>query len=106
MKPLFLTVRFLMELAALAALAYGGFHVEAGLAIRILLAIVLPILAATIWGIFVAPRSQRRLPNPWRLIPELVVFGGATVALAAAHQQGWTIAFAIGAVIAVVGDRF
>jgi Protein of unknown function (DUF2568) len=77
-----LILRFVLELCALAALAYGGWHVSAPIGVKALLAVAFPVAAAFIWGRWVAPRASHPLPDPLRLIPEWVVFGGATVALA------------------------
>jgi hypothetical protein len=77
-----LGLRFLLELAALAALAYGGWHVPGPLWLRIVLAVALPLLAAVIWTRWVAPKASRPLADPLRLVPEWVVFGGGAVALA------------------------
>jgi hypothetical protein len=82
MRALNLTLRFVLELCALAALAYGGWHVPGPLWSRILLAVAFPLVAAIIWGRWVAPKASHPIPDPQRLIPEWIVFGGATVALA------------------------
>ncbi|GAA4603871.1 hypothetical protein BJY16_004775 [Actinoplanes octamycinicus] len=81
MRAVNLTLRFVLELCALAALAYGGWRLPGPIAVRILAAVLLPVAAALIWGRWVAPRGSHLLPDPQRLIPEWVVFGGATVAL-------------------------
>jgi hypothetical protein len=82
MRALNLTLRFVLELCALAALAYGGWHVPGPVWSRILLAVAFPLVAAVIWGRWVAPKASHPMPDPQRLIPEWVVFGGATIALA------------------------
>ncbi|RAK43274.1 uncharacterized protein DUF2568 [Actinoplanes lutulentus] len=74
-------LRFGLELCALAALAYGGWHLPGPAFVRILAAVGFPLVAAVIWGRWVAPRASRPLPDPHRLIPEWTVFGSATVAL-------------------------
>jgi hypothetical protein len=33
-----------------------------------------------VWGLFVAPRAKRRLPDPARLMVELAVFGAGVLA--------------------------
>lgn len=71
-------LRFVLELAALAAFAIWGWR-TGGIA----LAIGLPLLAALIWGAFVAPKAKWFLPLGARLCVELLIFGGATVALIA-----------------------
>jgi hypothetical protein len=92
-------VRFLVELAALAGLAYWGGQAGGGTAGDILLAVATPAAAAVMWGIWAAPRSPRRLEGARRLIPEVLLFGGATAALAAADQPG--LAVALGVVAAI-----
>jgi hypothetical protein len=58
-----LAVRFVLELCALAALAYGGFLVPGPLPVRIGLAVLLPVGAAVVWGRWVAPRATIRCPT-------------------------------------------
>jgi hypothetical protein len=83
MRALNLGLRFALELAALAALAYGGWHIPGPVWLRILLAVALPLLAAAIWARWVAPKATHPVADPQRLLPEWLVFGGATVALGA-----------------------
>jgi uncharacterized protein DUF2568 len=80
-----LTVRFLCELAMLAALAYWGFTVGDGVGAW-LLGIGAPLLAALVWGALVAPKAGWPVPIPTRVAIELVVFGAAAAALAVAGQ--------------------
>ena len=81
MRVLNLGLRFGLELGALAALGYGGWRIDGPVWLRILAAIGLPLLAAVVWGRWVAPKASHPIPDPQRLIPEWLVFGGATVAL-------------------------
>jgi Protein of unknown function (DUF2568) len=78
MRTLSLALKFLLELAAFAGLAYWGAQSS------VLLAIAAPALAIGLWAVFAAPRSERRLPTPVRVPFELGVFGVAAVALFAA----------------------
>ena len=50
-----LALRFVLELGALAALAYGGWRVDGPLWLRLLFAVAAPLAAALIWGRWVAP---------------------------------------------------
>ena len=83
MRAINLVLRFLLEICALAALAYGGWHAPGPAWVRALLAVLLPLAAAVVWGRWVAPKASHPVPDPLRLIPEWCVFGGAAIALAA-----------------------
>ena len=89
-----LTLRFVLELCALAALAYGGWHTPGPVWSRLLLTVALPLVAAVVWGRWVAPKASRPLPDPQRLVPEWLVFGGATVALALTGHPAWAATLA------------
>jgi hypothetical protein len=80
-----LTVRFLCELAMLAALAYWGFTVGDGAGAWVL-GIGAPVLAAIVWGAWVAPKARWPVPIPTRVVIELALFGAAVGGLAVAGQ--------------------
>lgn len=90
-----LILRFVLELCALAALAYWGYQTGQGLAAKILLAAGAVVVAAVLWGIFAAPSSSRRLEDPSRLLFELVFFGAAVAGLIAAGQPVWGLALGV-----------
>lgn len=48
---------------------------------RVLLGVGAPLLAAVVWGLFVAPKAAIPLNMPLRLVPEILVFGSAALAL-------------------------
>jgi hypothetical protein len=87
-------VRFLLELCALGALGYWGFRTGSAMAVKIALGIGMPVLAAVLWMIFGAPGAPRQLLGPWHLALEVLILGGAAVALYAAGQQVLAVAFA------------
>jgi hypothetical protein len=86
LKPLNLGLRFVLELCMLVALGIWGFSES------IVLGIAAPVAAAVVWGAWIAPKATRRLHDPARLAIELLLFGAAGAALAAA---GHAIAAAI-----------
>lgn len=86
-NPINLGVRFLLELAGLAAMAYWGRQQSDGL-LRFVLAIGIPVLAAALWGTFAVPGDRSRsggapvpVPGIVRLILELAFFAFAVWAL-------------------------
>ena len=90
-----LGLRFLLELASLAALAAWGFH-SAG---SLVLGIGAPLAAALVWWLFIAPRARFPVPLAVRVVLELAVFGAAVVALSAAGWQVLALVMAIAVVI-------
>lgn len=94
---------FLAELAMLAVLAWSGARLGAPhLPAAIVLAICLPLVAAVLWGLWLAPRAKRRLGNPARLIIKLVLFAaaGALLALSGLLVQAIVFCVLCGAIVA------
>lgn len=87
MKSANLALRFLLEICALVALGYWGFNIKRDLPIRLILGIGAPLLAMLVWGTLGAPAASARLPEPQRLLLELVILGTAAVALYASGAR-------------------
>jgi hypothetical protein len=100
-----LTVRFLCELAMLAALASWGFIVGDG-ATAWVLGIGAPLLAAVVWGAWVAPKARWPVPLPTRVVIELVLFGVAVGALAVADQPLVAVVLAVAALATSLLNAF
>ena len=89
-----LTLRFLLELAALAGFGLAGWRLGDSSFWRWPLALSLPVTAAVLWGAFAVPGDPSRsgaAPIPVsggvRLLLELLVFcGGATAYWIAGHN--------------------
>jgi hypothetical protein len=86
--------RFSLEMAMLVALSYSGFALGAGVW-SFVLGVGLPLLVATIWGLALAPKSERRVSDPARLAFELLLFGAAAAALVAAGRALLGIVFGL-----------
>jgi hypothetical protein len=86
-------VRFLLELCMLAAFAVWG------ATINVAVAIAAPVAVAAIWGVWLAPKSERQLSSRKRLPLEIALFGLATAALVASEHT--TAAIVFGAVAAI-----
>ncbi|KAA2260980.1 DUF2568 domain-containing protein [Solihabitans fulvus] len=76
-----LALRLVLELAALAALCWGGWQLGSWP-----LGIALPVVAAVAWGTFAVPGDPSRngkapvpVPGAVRLLVELLVLGGGCV---------------------------
>jgi hypothetical protein len=80
LRPANLLLKFLLELAALAALAVWGAETGSGV-VAVVLAIAAPLAMVVLWGRFAAPRASHRLPRRTRIPFELTVFALAVVAL-------------------------
>ncbi|MEV0541751.1 MULTISPECIES: YrdB family protein [Nocardia] len=91
LNPAMLAVRFLLELIAIASFGVYGWRAFDS-PWRYLLVVVLPIAAATLWGVFTLPDDPGRgggspvpVSGPVRLLVEFaVLFGGAAALWAAA----------------------
>lgn len=91
-----LVVRFLCELSALAALAYWGFDTGEG-AFAWILGLGAPLAAASVWGVFVAPKARRPVGRSTRLLIEFLVFASAAAALGASGQPWLAAALGVAA---------
>jgi hypothetical protein len=80
----------------------GGFHTGAGTAAKAGLGLGAPLLAAVIWGLWVAPASRRRLPDPARLVVEVVLFAAGVAALTAAGYVVVAVVFGVVVTVNIV----
>ena len=94
-KELNLAVRFLLELATLVALGFWGFSTSSGTFQRYALGLGVPVLAATLWGIFVSPRAQVQLPYTLRIGAGLLIMGSGVLALAATGRVRLALVFGL-----------
>lgn len=103
--PINLAIRFFLEIAALWSLGFWGWRSGAGWQ-RLVLALVLPIIAAALWGVFAVPGDPSRsgsaviaVPGVLRLALELGIFALGTWAL---HDSGFTRAsWVLGIIVAL-----
>jgi len=88
------TLAFLLELALLAAAVAVGLLLPAPLPVRVAAAVLLPLAVVTVWGVWMAPRSGRRLTARGRLLVQAVLFAVAVLGLAALGQVLWAVVLA------------
>jgi len=92
------TVALVSDLLLLGTLVVVGYRLGTGGLISIAMAALYPALAALIWALWIAPRAARRLDDPWRLIAQIILFGGTGVLAVIAGLVVW------GVVLAAVGS--
>jgi hypothetical protein len=87
-------LRFFLELATLAALAYWGFA-EYGGVVQWVIGLGAPLLVAVVWGRFMSPKASHPTVDPVRLAIEFAVFGSGVAALFAADAPVFAVIFAV-----------
>lgn len=111
--PANLALRFLLELAALFAVGLWGWKTGEG-ALRWLLVLGLPLIAATAWGTLAVPDDPSRsggaplpVPGILRLVLELSLFVSAVLCLRGVGLERWGTGLAVFVILhyAVSYDR-
>lgn len=81
--PVNLAIRFALEVTAIVSFSVWGLKLLDSW-VSIILAILLPLIFALLWGVFAVPNDPSRsgktvvvTPGPIRLVLELVLFGAA-----------------------------
>ncbi|MFB9279441.1 YrdB family protein [Cohnella cellulosilytica] len=89
-----LALFFLLEILAMIAFGYYGYHIESGTAVNMILAIALPLAVAILWGVFLSPKASLPVFSfPIRTALKFVVFVLASAALYATEQRVLGLAF-------------
>lgn len=94
-----LAVRFVLELLAVAGLAYWGLRSGLAAVPRIGTAVGAPVAVVVFWGLVAAPHAPVTLPAPAKVAVQLLVFAIAAWALAVAGRPGWGTALLSAAVL-------
>jgi hypothetical protein len=95
LKAVNLGVAFVLELCLLAAFAYVGFQIGETPLVKVVLGIGAAVLAALIWGRYMAPKSETRLTGTAYLALKFVLFGLAALGLANFGQGMLAIIFTV-----------
>jgi Protein of unknown function (DUF2568) len=82
-----LAVRLLLELAAIGALAYWGWHVSDSLPVRVVVTIVAAGTLVVAWALVVAPKASNPIPQDVRMLIGTALLLVAAGALAITGQQ-------------------
>ncbi|WP_339155892.1 YrdB family protein [Actinomadura luteofluorescens] len=86
---------FLLELVAIAALAWWGFTASGNVLVNIVLGLGAPAAAIVLWGMFAAPRARFTIALPLVLLVKAVVFGAGALAFYGVGHAATAIAFAV-----------
>ncbi len=100
-----LTLAFVMELVALAALSLWGWKTGGAVPVKLALAIGTPALAAVVWGAFAAPNATWHHPV-LAILTKVVVFGGAAAGLWALRYHTAAVVFVAIVVVNLLIIRF
>lgn len=88
---------FLTELVLLGLLSWAGVLLGGSTLTEVVAAVGLPLAAAVIWSVWMAPTSARRLADPGRLVAQIALFTASGAVLAAAGRWPVGLAFAVAA---------
>ncbi|WP_340372633.1 YrdB family protein [Peribacillus sp. FSL E2-0218] len=89
-----LTGFFLLELAAMAAFSYWGYHIKTGAAVSVILAFATPVVIAALWSMFLSPKAPLPIFSfSIRTTLKLVVFIVASASLYASGQSALAVIF-------------
>lgn len=95
-----------LEIGLLVALCYWGFKTGDGVLAKILLGIGAPVLAGTVWGLFLAAGGPKfTLPVAAQVILKLAVFGTAAWGLYATGHTNLALVFAGLSALTVAVER-
>lgn len=99
LKTLNLALAFLLELVMLYAIGYWGFKLKQDTAVRWAAGIGLPLLAAVLWGVLLAPKSVVASPFVVKMAGKFILLLIASLLLYNEGKQQMAIAFIIVVII-------
>jgi hypothetical protein len=97
-----MAILFLLELSALVAFSYWGFHLDKGSLLKMVFGIGTPLFFAFIWGMFIAPKATIPVNVPIRILLKLIVFGLAAVSLYVTGKHILAVVFIVVTIIILV----
>lgn len=95
MQAFTLFLAFILEVGAILAIGYAGFHYDLPTIFQIILGIGLPVLFILFWGLYMAPKATKRLELKSYRIVKLGLFIGAGGMLLSVNEPIWAISFLI-----------
>lgn len=101
-KASVLLLLFLLELCAVAALAWWGFTADTSVWMRVVLGVGAPLVAVLLWGLFAAPQARIRASGAVVVMVKVIVYAAATVAIAATGHIALSVLY-LGLVLLATG---
>lgn len=97
MITLNLGVRFLLEIVAIASLAYWGYRLPSATATKIAISVIAPLLLIVVWAFVVAPGADNPLSQTTRMLigSLLLLFSSAALATTGHTRPAIVIAVVI-----------
>jgi hypothetical protein len=92
-----LALAFVVELAALVGVGVWGWHVGSSTVARTLIATVVVVAWATVWGVFLSPKATVPLSQSAKAAGQWLMLGLGAAAFAA--TGGWTAAIVVAAAV-------
>ena len=87
-------VAFVVEVAVFVLLGVAGAQLGGTTSTSVVLAVVFPLAAAVVWGLFAAPRARVH-SAPLRLATKVVVLGAGILAAFYVLPTVWAVAVAV-----------
>lgn len=99
-RALNLGLAFLLELLALAALCFWGFHIGSSVAVHIIAGIGMPLAAAILWALFAAAGGPKfDVPVWFKIFIKSLVYAAATIGLIVTGHPTLAIVFAAAVIV-------
>lgn len=73
-RGLALTIRFVLELAAIGVVGWWGFALDSPAVVRVIAGLAAPLVVIVVWGVVVSPRARFGNPGWRREIVEALVW--------------------------------
>lgn len=96
-KEINTSLRFLVELSTIVLLIISGWR--GGLASKLLIGLLFPLLIMVFWSHYMAPMAPARLTEGYRGLAEIIIFGAAAVIIG--HAFRWPAGAAYAAIAGV-----
>ncbi|MGP4022974.1 YrdB family protein [Actinomadura sp. 3N407] len=93
---------FLLEIAAVVALAWWGFTTGGNVLVDIVLGVGAPVAAMVLWGMFAAPKARFKVALPFVMLVKAAVFGAGALAFHGVGHPALAITFAVVALVNTV----